>query len=182
MNRFEELGVEIGRLVASKNKAYGNAFQSSADVLKIYFPDGIPVDKYTTACLITRISDKLQRAATDKDAFGESPFRDISGYGLLGVYHDETKQKDERQKKPLDQPGASVASYAVGLHQFAQDNVPHNQSILDALQLQRSNESQSTATQTQKGYQASHTVDSRSYERNAEGALVPADHRIPSRY
>ena len=34
---------------------------------------------------MTRIIDKLFRIATHKDAFGESPFKDIAGYGILGV-------------------------------------------------------------------------------------------------
>jgi hypothetical protein len=42
---------------------------------------------------ITRILDKLFRIATRKDAFGESPFKDIAGYGILGVSNDESKEE-----------------------------------------------------------------------------------------
>ena len=31
----------------------------------------------------------IRRIATRKDAFGESPFKDIAGYGLIGVVADE---------------------------------------------------------------------------------------------
>ncbi len=34
---------------------------------------------------LVRIFDKMKRIATQKDAFGESPFKDIAGYGLLGA-------------------------------------------------------------------------------------------------
>jgi len=39
-----------------------------------------------------RIIDKLFRIATQKEAFGESPYRDIAGYGLLGVMKDIEKE------------------------------------------------------------------------------------------
>ena len=42
---------------------------------------------------ITRIVDKLFRIATKKDAFGESPFKDIAGYGILGVANDQEEQE-----------------------------------------------------------------------------------------
>ena len=38
---------------------------------------------------ITRIVDKLFRIASQKEAFDESPFKDIAGYGILGVAYDE---------------------------------------------------------------------------------------------
>lgn len=41
---------------------------------------------------ITRIVDKLFRIATDKDAFGESPFKDIAGYGILGLANAKEKK------------------------------------------------------------------------------------------
>jgi hypothetical protein len=41
---------------------------------------------------ITRIVDKLFRIATKKDAFGENPFKDIAGYGILGIANDQEKE------------------------------------------------------------------------------------------
>ncbi len=41
---------------------------------------------------ITRIIDKLFRIATKKDAFGESPFKDIAGYGILGISNDDQEE------------------------------------------------------------------------------------------
>jgi len=37
---------------------------------------------------ITRIIDKLFRIANRKDAFNESPYWDLTGYGLLGYVKD----------------------------------------------------------------------------------------------
>lgn len=89
MKSFQQIGTEIGKLVEEKNAAYGSAFQTSGDVLKIYFPNGVRPDQYTDLLLIARISDKLMRVASRKDAFGESPYEDIAGYGLLGVFKDQ---------------------------------------------------------------------------------------------
>ena len=51
--------------------------------------DGIQPDSYDDALAITRVIDKLFRLATRKDAFGESPWKDICGYALLGMANDE---------------------------------------------------------------------------------------------
>lgn len=84
-SKFEEIALKIGKLVAEKNLAYGDSFSKSGAIMKILYPEGIPVDQIDNALAIVRIVDKLFRIATDKDAFGESPFGDIAGYGILGV-------------------------------------------------------------------------------------------------
>ena len=81
---YERLGAEIGSMVDTKQKAYGDSFGMSGAVLKILYPNGVSVDQYDDMLAIARIVDKLFRIATDKEAFGENPFRDIAGYGLLG--------------------------------------------------------------------------------------------------
>lgn len=94
---FEEIGLEIGKLVAVKNVAYGDSFALSAKILEVFYPDGIKPSQYGDMLAITRIIDKLFRIATDKDALGESPYRDLAGYGILGVYRDnKTKENNER--------------------------------------------------------------------------------------
>jgi predicted hydrocarbon binding protein len=80
---FEEVGARIGRLVLEKNKKYGNSFSKSGGMLRILYPDGIKPDQYDELLTVTRILDKLFRIATDKDAFGESPWKDIAGYSIL---------------------------------------------------------------------------------------------------
>lgn len=82
---YEEIGAQIGRLVTEKQAAYGDSFGKSGDVLRILYPDGIKPDQYDDALAIVRIIDKLFSIANNKDAFGESPYKDIAGYGILGV-------------------------------------------------------------------------------------------------
>jgi hypothetical protein len=87
--RFEQVAAEIGSLLVEKNQAYGNAFIQCGDFLKLLYPDGIQPDQYGDALLLARIFDKMARIATKKDAFGESPYRDLAGYGILGAMKDE---------------------------------------------------------------------------------------------
>ena len=91
--KFEKIGSEIGKLVEQKNQAYGNSFSNSRDVLKVLYPNGIMPEQYGDMLAITRIIDKLFRVATKKDAFGESPFKDIAGYGILGAANDEPESE-----------------------------------------------------------------------------------------
>ena len=85
MKSFEEVGREIGELVAKKNAAYGSSFAKCGDFLRILYPDGLRPDQYQDALLLVRIFDKQMRIATAKDALGEDPYRDIAGYGILGA-------------------------------------------------------------------------------------------------
>ena len=82
---FRELGTQVGEMVDRKREAYGSSFAKSGDFLRLLFPDGLPPDRYDDALLQVRIFDKQMRIATDRDAFGESPYVDIAGYGLLGT-------------------------------------------------------------------------------------------------
>ena len=75
-------------MVDEKNQAYGNSFNKAGDILKIFYPDGIKPEQYSDMLAIVRIIDKQFRIATRKDAFGESPYKDITGYGLLGAMKD----------------------------------------------------------------------------------------------
>ena len=86
---YEEIGVEIGKLVQEKNSAYGDSFGQSCRILEVLYPGGIQPNQYRDALAITRVIDKLFRLANKKDAFGESPWRDICGYSILGVSNDE---------------------------------------------------------------------------------------------
>lgn len=89
MKSIKEISIELGNLVENKNKAYGSAFSESSKILKILYPNGIEPDKYTDLLLTTRILDKLFRIATDKSAFNEEPWKDIAGYGLLGMFKEQ---------------------------------------------------------------------------------------------
>ena len=106
MGKYTELAEKIGKLVDEKNAAYGSSFDQAGDFLKLLYPDGIPVDSYTDMLCVVRIFDKLKRIATRKDAFGESPYGDIVGYGLLGLYKDGGSQEVENAEP--DAPTAEV--------------------------------------------------------------------------
>jgi hypothetical protein len=88
-SRFEETAEEIGKLVAEKNAAYGSSFDQAHRILEVLFPNGIKPEQYPDALGIIRVIDKLFRIATSKKAFGESPWRDIAGYGILGTVKDD---------------------------------------------------------------------------------------------
>ena len=80
---YSQRGKEIGELVERKNKAYGDSFAKSGDILRILYPNGIKPDQYDDVLAITRIIDKLFRIATDRDGLDESPWEDIAGYSIL---------------------------------------------------------------------------------------------------
>lgn len=87
-SQFEEIGRSIGALVAEKNAAYGDSFARSGEILRILYPNGIQPEQYTDALGMIRLIDKMFRIATRKSAFGESPWTDATGYGILGVAND----------------------------------------------------------------------------------------------
>jgi hypothetical protein len=89
MKDYEKIANEIGKLVQEKNEAYGDSFGEACKILDVLYPGGINPSQYRDALAITRVIDKLFRLANKKDAFGESPWRDICGYAILGVANDE---------------------------------------------------------------------------------------------
>jgi len=97
---YETIGQEIGKLVDEKNAAYGSSFAECHKILSVLYPNGISPEQYTDALAIIRVIDKLFRIANKKDAFGESPWRDIAGYAMLGIENDE-KNKQQAQHQNL---------------------------------------------------------------------------------
>jgi len=83
-----ELAGEVARIVDRSNEAYGQSTIKSAQLMAILWPHGIPIEQYHDARCIISILDKIARVITDKDAFGESPWRDVIGYALLAYYYD----------------------------------------------------------------------------------------------
>ena len=90
---YEDLGKEIGELVDQKNAAYGDSFNRSGKILKELYPKGIMPEQYNDMLAMIRIIDKMFRIATDKDAFGESPWQDIAGYGILKALRPAPRRK-----------------------------------------------------------------------------------------
>lgn len=93
MDKYQVKAGEIASLVSEKQTAYGDSFGKSGQILLTLYPDGIKPEQMNDALTVVRVVDKLFRIATKKDAFGESPWRDIMGYALLAVERDE-RQSD----------------------------------------------------------------------------------------
>ena len=91
--RYEQLGAELGELVESKQRQYGDAAGRAGAIMRVLYPGGIPAHAYDDALLVVRVLDKLsriaQRGADGRDLGGESPWRDLAGYGLLGAAKDD---------------------------------------------------------------------------------------------
>lgn len=90
---LQDIALEIGELVARKQTQYGDSVGKTGKIMRVLYPDGIPVHAIPDALLTVRVLDKLsrisQRGADGKDLGGESPWQDICGYGLLGTAKDE---------------------------------------------------------------------------------------------
>lgn len=112
--RFELVGAKIGKLVEAKQAAYGDSFGKVGEAFRQLYPDGIRPEQYDDALCLVRIWDKMMRIATDKDAFGESPYRDIAGYALLGLDRHERLKKatggSRRRGRPRKNATASAAA------------------------------------------------------------------------
>jgi hypothetical protein len=91
---YVRVATEIGHLVDMKQTAYGDSFGKSGEVLKLLYPNGVQPEQYTNLLAIARVIDKLFRIATDQDAFGENPWMDVAGYGVVSA----TKQRMTREK------------------------------------------------------------------------------------
>lgn len=92
MSDYVNIGEAVGQLVTEKQLAYGDSFGKAGEVLRILYPAGISPDQLEDALTVVRVIDKLFRIATRKDAFGESPWRDVCGYAILSI------ARDQRQK------------------------------------------------------------------------------------
>lgn len=91
---IEEIAHEIGELTSKKNAAYGDSYAKSSEILRVLYPDGVRLDQYEDMLGIARLTDKMFRISNQKEAFGESPWRDICGYGLIAsASYEEKKRK-----------------------------------------------------------------------------------------
>ena len=88
IKRYAECAKEIGELVGQKNYAYGDAFRQAGKVLEILYPAGVKPDQYIDMLTVVRVLDKLFRVANKKEAFGESPWKDVAGYSILAAERD----------------------------------------------------------------------------------------------
>lgn len=102
-DKYQNFGAQVGSLVDLKQEAYGDSFNKCGKIMEILYPNGIPVSGLVDALGVARTVDKLFRIATRKDAFGESPWKDIAGYGLLGAQRDS----EQSDSQPVEVPQKS---------------------------------------------------------------------------
>jgi hypothetical protein len=98
MGAYQDIGQQIGELVERKQAAYGDSFGKSGSIMLALYPDGISPGQIDDALTVVRVVDKLFRIATDRDALGESPWRDIAGYSLLSVRRIESAIRPVQDK------------------------------------------------------------------------------------
>lgn len=93
---FAELGLEVGKLVDEKQKAYGDSVTKCYEIMKVLLQDyhdeknhtyTIPESLLEIMLLDVRKIDKLNRRFSnpDGDLMNENPFKDDVGYSLLGM-------------------------------------------------------------------------------------------------
>lgn len=102
LSLFGELGLSIGNLLDEKNEAYGDSFAKAGSILHVLYPDGVRPEQYRDLLAITRILDKLFRIATNKDAFGESPWRDVAGYAILALANDKRDKRESARRSVVE--------------------------------------------------------------------------------
>ena len=121
---FGIIGQEVGKLVADKQKAYGDSFGRSGECLRQMFPDGIEPHQYDDLLTIARILDKLFRLASDPTYGDESPWRDICGYSLLSMGKDprETDNSCPPQERIDEVAKAPVREHIDGVTKKLSDN------------------------------------------------------------
>jgi hypothetical protein len=107
--RLRDISSSIGELVEGKQLQYGDAVGKSGKILAILYPNGVQPYQYDDVLLTVRVLDKLsrisQRGPDGKDLGGESPWKDIAGYGILGTRKDtdnQTGPDHELMEKRID--------------------------------------------------------------------------------
>jgi len=93
---YETLGQSIGVLVDEKQRQYGDSANKSGEILRVLYPEGVKPHSYRDMLLMVRVLDKLsriaQRGENGRDLGGESPWRDVAGYALLGIVADRDRE------------------------------------------------------------------------------------------
>lgn len=82
MKTLKELTNELGDLLEDKDQKYGSSTTVSGTMLRLLYPQGVPVSQYQNVTLLVRIFDKMKRIATG--ASDENSWQDIAGYGVQG--------------------------------------------------------------------------------------------------
>jgi hypothetical protein len=96
--KIKKIAADISQLVEEKQDAYGNAFERTAQILSILYPNGIDVEQLQDAALLVRVLDKICRIAHNNETMGESPWRDICGYSLLALQRTEAAATEPKKQ------------------------------------------------------------------------------------
>jgi hypothetical protein len=93
--KFTEIALEIGRFTDKKNKQYGSSVDATHEMIKVlmerYTYDEenylMPKSLLQHLLLTVRVMDKQNRIFNNPSGEGdsESPWTDITGYGLIGI-------------------------------------------------------------------------------------------------
>lgn len=92
-DEWAKLGESIGAMVGAKNEAYGDAIvNGTVKILEVLFPNGISPEQYSDLPLMVVMINKMLRISRgDKNAFEESPYKDLAGYSLIGYEKESQK-------------------------------------------------------------------------------------------
>lgn len=96
------IGKGITHMAAEKNESYNNSYSRTDEFLKLIFPDGIPVEKYSMIAPIVRWWDKTNRMISKPNAYGESPRIDMVGYAILDAVKDIQDMLERGEEPNLD--------------------------------------------------------------------------------
>jgi len=95
---------EIGEMLVVKDAAYGSAFEKTKEILKILFPNGLPVKAFDDGLTIQRILDKICRLAVlstnpeenKTDERAEDAWKDIAGYSIKALCEQRRRNKGNK--------------------------------------------------------------------------------------
>jgi hypothetical protein len=90
---YHRIAAGVADVVTDKNRRYGDSFNQAGEFLKLLYPGGVSPGQYGDMLALVRAFDKCKRIATDKDAYGESPWSDLAGYCLLSLARVEGASK-----------------------------------------------------------------------------------------
>jgi hypothetical protein len=97
-DRYYDVAANMAKLVNEKQAAYGDSFGKAGEIMRVLYPEGIKAEQMDDALTIVRVIDKLFRVATKKDAFGESPWKDVMGYAMLATVRDQIALEKEMKR------------------------------------------------------------------------------------
>ena len=84
IHSYEQIAMQIARLVSEKQIRYGDSFGQSYKIFQVLYPNGVKPEDMKDFLTIVRVVDKLFRLSRG-DQGDESAWTDIMGYALLSL-------------------------------------------------------------------------------------------------